>query len=178
LLQQVIEQNLLIIISSYAIVAFFTRGFIDSTNTGPAPPGSASFGNGGLGAGIVQSVYPTPNSFGIPRNTNIFVTFKEPIKPSTIMNGTQLNTDGVRIINVSDGETALTGSEVDVQTNANNTIFTFNPQDLLGSETEPQEYRVELRNTILKAATDDLAFPNAIGDIGFQWRFSVSTFIA
>ena len=74
--------GLIIIMSAYAIASFVLRSLIgegdDISSSGSYSPGSGYTG-GGLGAGVLESHYPVRNATGIVKNTNIFVTFKEPI---------------------------------------------------------------------------------------------------
>jgi len=73
--------GLIIIILSFAIAQFifFALG-INPWGGGGAPTGGGGGGGGGaLGAGIISIVYPAPNARGVPRNTKIAITFKEPI---------------------------------------------------------------------------------------------------
>src|SRR3990167_5695530 len=78
---------------------------------------------GSLGAGILESHFPMRNATDIPRNTKIFVTFKEAIKLQTIIDGyvtpcsytaaplckTNVDPDAVAIFETSKGETTKLG---------------------------------------------------------------------
>lgn len=187
--------GILVIISSYAIITFFTQGTINATQGGGAPGSGLNLGNGALGSGIVESVYPPPGARGIPRNTSIFVTFKEPMDPCTLITGSASCTSGnlayapltptsatnpdhqnFRIVDASTG-IALVSNEVLVTTNAPlNTIYTFTPVTPIGNAFTTQLYRVEMMDRILKQ-NGDLAFPGSVSGIGFQWGFDVSNII-
>ena len=168
-----------VIIASWAIVGFFVNQFIAGTGGGGPNPPPSIIGNGALGAGIIESVYPPPNATGIPRNTLIFVTFKEPMDVASIDNGGVVREVSgnpvVRIVNIQTG-TALTGAEVQVQSSGGGRVFAFDPVPLLGTNAQPQQYRVELTDQILKADLSP-AFPGAVSGVGFAWQFVVSTIV-
>ncbi|PIR74594.1 MAG: hypothetical protein COU35_01805 [Candidatus Magasanikbacteria bacterium CG10_big_fil_rev_8_21_14_0_10_47_10] len=86
--------GLFIIMSSFAITQFFISRLSEATGVGAGAggagagrgPGFESFaGSGSLGSGIVQDHYPERGQQGVKRNTNILVTFSEPIDPASII---------------------------------------------------------------------------------------------
>lgn len=170
--------GLFIILSSWAIVAYFVNAFIQGTGgTGSITQPQSNFGNGALGAGIVESVYPAPNAGGIPRNTKIFVTFKEPMFRNSIIAGSNaLQPAAVSILDITDPANVTLPNNVQVTASGGDRVFTFSP-GLLGTNTEPHRYRIELNDAILKADGVTSAFPSAIGGVGFAWEFTVSTII-
>ncbi len=193
LIQQAVI-GFIIIMSSYAIVSFVLNALLGkpgSQITSKAPiekyaePLASS-----LGAGILESHYPPRDAKDIPRNTKIFVTFKEAIDPKTIMNGfdskdpTQpkpLNDVNVWIFEPAAGldkitkkpKKILASNQVAVTTNAAHTIFVFDPVDLLGSSTEDTNYSVALQPAIKKADGKN-AF-TGVNAKGYTWTFEVST---
>ena len=143
--------GLVIILSSLAITQFILSRLLEATGAGG--PGTTSSPSGiitplssALGAGIIDTHYPARNQTGIPRNTNIAVTFRREMNPTTIVPEydaanpsalSSLNTEAVRIYYVdvddldgdgdTDEEVELLGEEVDVGVTADNKTFVFNP---------------------------------------------------
>ncbi|MEI8360973.1 MAG: pilin [bacterium] len=79
--------GLLIIFSAWSVVAFIISYFFQGSGDflgGAAGGGQHGAGIGGLGNGIIETVYPEPNQTDVARNTGIIVTFREPIDASTI----------------------------------------------------------------------------------------------
>lgn len=73
--------GLLIVLSSYAIARYVLKQGYDNafgTHGGSTIPGGG-IGGVGLGAGALESHYPASGAVNVPRNTNIYLTFKEPI---------------------------------------------------------------------------------------------------
>ncbi|MEK7452341.1 MAG: hypothetical protein AAB664_03300, partial [Patescibacteria group bacterium] len=105
--------GLVIVLTSYSLASFILNKLLGAL-LGPGTVTSTvkKFGepfSGSLGAGIIESHYPTRDSVGIPRNTKIFVTFKEDMDPTTILtdydNGVGLlNVKGVKIFRTNEGE--------------------------------------------------------------------------
>lgn len=139
--------------------------------------------SGSLGAGIIESTYPERNAIDIPRNTRIYVTFKEPIDPASIISGydanpasTDLDASNVLIYRTEVGETdALTSTNVIVSMNEDQTIFVFDPVPNLGSSTEDTNYTVSLGSGIRKS-NGQAAFSGSYSG-GYEWTFEVSTLI-
>lgn len=142
---------------------------------------------GSLGAGIVQDHFPGRNALDVPRNTKIFVTFKEPINPASIIDGwvdglpsgdpgqsTALNTDSVKIYVTADGEGAALGSaEVKALMDETGTIFVFDPEDLMGDGLQDINYTVFLTPNIQRE-DGSAAFIGTNSD-GYQWDFEIGT---
>lgn len=172
--------GVLIIFSSYAIATFVINAILKATGAG----GIAGVGvvekykeplAGALGAGIVESHYPPRNAIDIPRDTMIFITFKEAINPSDIISGDgDLNANNVWIFATEEGNSKkLVSDEVKVSTNEQKTIFVFDPVDLLGNPIEDTNYTVSLQPGIKKANGQN-AFVGAYSS-GYGWTFEVST---
>jgi len=180
--------GMILCIFSFTIASYILNSLLD--NWGGAT-GSTSVADryseplsGSLGAGIIESHYPERNAIGIPRNTRIMVTFKEPIDPASIISGydlsptsTDLNSANVLIYKTADEASVdtlkLGASAVSVTMNADHTIFVFDPVDLLGSSTDDTNYTVKLTNSIKKA--DKTAAFTASNQDGYEWTFEVST---
>lgn len=148
---------------------------------------------GSLGAGIIESHYPTRNASSIPRNTKIFVTFKEPIKPETIIDGyvadcvyttplpagkvacaTKLNTNAVEVFETAKGATnKLAADKVTVTVSSDKKTFVFKPVVYLGNANKDTNYSVALKPSIQKA--DGNAAFTGVNSAGYAWNFTVST---
>ncbi|NBS41442.1 hypothetical protein EBS80_02175 [bacterium] len=179
--------GLILCLLSFTITTYILDRLVEAAGlTGGSTSVTSQYGeplSGSLGAGIIESTYPERDAIDIPRNTRIYVTFKEPIDPASIIAGydanpasTDLNTD-----NVSIGPTdstvgsALASTDVIVTTNDDHTIFAFDPVPNLGSSVEDTNYTVTLGSGIQKS-NGLAAFSGAYSD-GYRWSFEVSTLI-
>jgi hypothetical protein len=181
ILQQAII-GLLIIFSSYSITTFILNSLLDAALGGSVSSTATNYSeslSGSLGGGILDDHYPSRNATDIPRNTNIFVTFKEAIEPSTIISdydtgGTALNVDSIVIYKTEDGESSALGAD-DVVVSYDDAFetFVFNPVEYIGSSEKDTNYTVELTTNIEKA-DGDAAFTGTYSD-GYAWIFEVST---
>lgn len=190
-----------VIASSFAITAFVLSR-LDSAVFGTGgdeggAPGVLSFPSaaGALGNGIIESHLPVRDATGVPRNTSIIVTFKEPIKLSSLIQGyddhgtpgdltddtvtTALNTGTVHIVKLNGArEEVLTSSQVDVRFTDDRKTFVFKPREWLGSSTANTPYRVDLlpgRSGLL-VENGQPAFGSEY-PTGYKWRFEVSTLV-
>ncbi len=182
--------GLVIILASFAIIKLLTHYLGGgSERTNPTPENG---GQGALGAGIIESVYPAPGQRDVARNTNIAVTFKEEIDPTSFIDDTNGNgtfgdcagavcdtvsTDASGVPNViiakmGELSTGPYVMPVAVYTNDNKT-FVFNPDPLLGNSSNNTWYSVRLTNNILKAD----GTPAFGAFAGFDWSFEIGTFI-
>ncbi|MBI4713888.1 Ig-like domain-containing protein [Candidatus Uhrbacteria bacterium] len=171
--------GMLIIFSSYAIASFIINAIVGATGGQIVSKTAVEKYKeplaGALGAGIVESHYPPRNAIDIPRNTKIFVTFKEAIESKTIIkdDGT-LDNNNVWIFETAKGkDKKLDSSAVKVATNEEKTIFVFDPVDLLGNPTSDTNYTVALQPGIKKADGSN-AFVGVYSS-GYGWTFEVST---
>lgn len=87
--------GLVITLSAFAITSFIisrlagATGFLGGALGGGGGQRFDNFaGSGSLGRGIIVDVNPSPGAKDVPRNTGIFVTFREPINPSSIIENT------------------------------------------------------------------------------------------
>ncbi|MFA6253459.1 MAG: Ig-like domain-containing protein [Patescibacteria group bacterium] len=182
--------GLAIIFSSYAAVNWIfkeaIRTILDAD--GGVGGGGGRYGGGvGLGAGVIESHYPEPNATSIPRNTNIYITFKEPMMVNTIVDagstdcaGTNprtcpINTDNILL------HKANTTDNLDNMTvtydPGDPRVFEFNPYGtattdpyLLGEQTKDTKYQMSLRN--LRTSDDRQAFSFN----SYSWYFTVGTY--
>ena len=182
--------GLAIIFSSYAIVNWIFKDAIQQAFNGiENNNNNPSYGGGvGLGGGVIESHYPEPNATSIPRNTNIYITFKEPMMLNTIVDTDnctavgpqttcQINTDNIHLHKTSEAEVNVT--DMTVTYNAVNPMFfEFNPYGtnnsvepyLLGEQTKDVGYEMSLLN--LRTADDRPAFNFG----SYSWRFTVGTY--
>jgi len=181
--------GLVIIFSSYAITTFILNALLRATGLGGGVTAIADkyaepF-SGSLGAGILESHYPARYAIDIPRNTKIFVTFKQPINPATIIRGWtggdsgDLNSDNILIFETADvtnnqPNSPLGDTDVVVSFNEEDpTTFVFDPVPLLGDGVDDVNYSVWLGPGI-ELANGSAAFTGNYSD-GYRWTFEVST---
>ncbi|TAL51390.1 hypothetical protein EPN81_00085 [Patescibacteria group bacterium] len=176
--------GLLIIFSAYAITTFILNRLLDAAYTGTSEAIADAYAeplSGSLGGGILDDHYPERDAVDIPRNTRIFVSFKEAINPSSIVEGYEtnpdsrnLNIESVLIYPTDEGEnSALAPDEVVVTYDEEFETFVFDPVEYLGSSQEDTNYTVFLTNKIQRAS-GSAAFTGAYAS-GYAWTFEVST---
>jgi hypothetical protein len=176
--------GLVIIFSSYAITTWILNALLQAAFTGNTEAVADRYADSlsaALGAGILEDHYPERNAVEVPRNTNIFVTFKKPIEVSTIIDGydtdassTDLNTDSVKIFRTEFGESdplLLTSTDVIVSVTDDHQIFVFNPTGYLGNPVDDTNYTVLLTANI-ETESGEPAFTSSVG---YPWTFEVST---
>lgn len=174
-----------IIMSSFGITQFILSRLLEAAGLGGGISSRAEQFyeplSGSLGAGIIQDHFPNRNALDIARNTKIFVTFKEPINPASIIEGyesdpeaTNLNTASVKIYPTADGEEAALG-QADVLLAVDETFqtFVFDPIPFLGDGLKDVNYTVFLTPNIQKADGSS-AFTGRESD-GYSWTFEVGT---
>lgn len=172
--------GLVIILSSFAIVSFIISRLLLATGNGAGGNGGnggngGSGGLNGLGNGIIKSVYPEPFQKVAP-NTSIIVTFREPIRASTICvtvsgdkcaPGSKMDLGSVKIFRTAVGDGRDNVKDV-IVSSIDNKTFVFKPEasNYLGVPNEFLDYTVNLTRSILKA-NGDRAFPGT----DFRWTF-------
>lgn len=181
--------GLVITLSAYAITSFIVNAIgratgVDVGGTG----GSTSIEplSGSLGSGVIRDHYPERGAIDVPRNTKIFVTFKDqmfiesfidgydtagtPTDTSDDITSLNLNTDNIQIYATADGsDAALASEEVAVSFTDDLKTFVFDPP-VIGSPTENVNYTVALSEAIQNA---DGQTPLNLG--GYEWTFTVGT---
>lgn len=176
--------GLFIVFSSYGIASFILSRLLAAAFTSSSQAISDQYAeplSGSLGGGILDDHYPKRGALDIPRNTRIFVTFKEAINPSTIIKGynenqnaTNLNLEGVKIYPTETGATsALRADKVVVTHDEAFETFVFDPVEYLGNAEEDTNYTVVLTTKIEKA-DGSKAFSGTYSS-GYEWTFEVST---
>ena len=175
--------GMIIIFSSFSIVSFILGRLTAAANGTSITTSSGVVYDpliSSLGAGVIESYFPMRNATEVPRNTKIFVTFKEDIDPSTIIEGYKdastfdLNTKSVLIYKTAGTKTkALTSKDVVVSFDEKKKTFVFDPVQFLGEAAKDTNYTVELTSNI-KKANGTAAF-TGIYSKGEKWTFEVST---
>lgn len=189
--------GLVIIFSSYSIASWILGRLLDAAyGPGTIISVAKKYSEplaGSLGAGIIESHYPMRGATDIPRNTKVFVTFKEAIKPQTIIEGyvspctyvvanpqatplckTTLNVNAVSIFETAKGETTkLANDKVIVTVSDDKKTFVFKPVSYLGNAQKDTNYTVALKPAIQKA--DGGAAFTGVNSAGYGWNFTVST---
>jgi hypothetical protein len=193
--------GLVIVASSFAITAFVLSQLSGITEGGSGTSGTGAGGGGlllpsragSLGGGIIEYHAPPPNATGVPRNTGIVISFKEPIYvPSLVRDWTLdtsttnvgLNTDVVKIYKTGEPTAPLATADVRVRMTEDHKTFVFKPVQPLGSPVENTDYTVELLTGLRKqagcvgdtAAGCQPAFSGSFSS-GYKWQFQVSTVI-
>ncbi len=183
----------IIIMSSYGIVTFVINAILKggAGNITVKPPIEIYQEplSGSLGAGIIENHYPPRDATDIPRNTKIFITFKEAIDPSTIIKNydkkmgpmeadqsTKLDAGNIEIFETAKKDANKLGvDEVKVVTDSEFKTFVFDPVELLGNPSTDTNYTVALKSGIKKADGKN-AFIGAYAS-GYEWTFEVSTVV-
>ncbi|MBI4437935.1 Ig-like domain-containing protein [Candidatus Uhrbacteria bacterium] len=176
--------GLVIIFSAYGIATFILDRLLDAAFSGSTSATADAYSeplSGSLGGGILDDHYPERNATDIPRNTRIFVSFKEAMNPASLIEGyvddttsTDLDIQSVLIYPTAEGSgSALAQDEVVVTYDDAFEIFVFDPVEYLGSAEEDTNYTVVLTTDIEKA-DGSAAFSGSYAD-GYAWTFEVST---
>lgn len=173
--------GLVIIMASYTITTFVINALLRATGgqvvSRPAIEKYHEPLAGALGAGIIESHYPPRNALDIPRNTKIFVTFKEPMDETTLKqeNG-WLNANHIWIFETNKGkDQKLAPDAVIVTASDDKKVFVFDPVELLGNPTTDTNYTVSLQPGIRKQDGKN-AFVGTHAS-GYGWTFEVSTVV-
>jgi hypothetical protein len=193
--------GLIIIVCAFAIVRFILGWLSGGGWGGPGDGGGLPPGGGfppaagSLGGGIIESHYPRRNQTDVARNTAIIVTFKQPMKISSLIadyndGGTPedpsddtvtegLNDAAVKVYRTDQGEEgALASDRVRVRFTEDRRTFVFRPVDLLGSASVNVGYTVALKPGLdgILFENGTPAFTGEFGD-GYAWPFETGTFV-
>jgi hypothetical protein len=173
--------GLVIILSSYAIARFIIFQIYGSTggNGNGNGNGGGYHGGIGIGGGVIENHYPARNAVDVPRNTNIYITFKEPINRDDVLvsGGCDFDfcahPDNIILVDTSN-DVPFDNSKLRATLSEDNKILGLNPYDTdasfhLGSVNGQTSYNFAFSNEIEKE-NGDLAF----GLNGYDWDFSVS----
>lgn len=177
--------GLMIIVSSYAIARFILqKGYDGIFGNGQGNQGQGYFGGAGLGAGALESHYPARNAQDVARNTNIYLTFKEPIRLSEVVvnqacGGVNCEANSGFINLWEQGNaTPITGNDLVISYTDNGSggamTFKIDPYGAnnvnLGSNTADVNYRMELGD--LTTLNGSPAFPYGNS---YSWIFTTGT---
>src|SRR3989338_5771365 len=145
--KKILQQSiigLILMFSSYSIATYILNRLLEATLTSDVSATAQAYSeplSGALGAGIIDDHYPERNAQDIPRNTRIFVSFKEAIDPASLIEGyesnpesTALNIDSVLIYPTDDGSgLALASDQVVTTFDEEQKVFVFDPVGYLGN---------------------------------------------
>jgi len=159
--------GLAIILSAYIISRFILKKGYEAFFGDGGGSGGGYHGGIGLGVGVLESHYPARNATEIPRNTNIYLTFKVPMDVSSLN------------ISLCEGESTvdcLDDTDLPISYDASQQVFEINPYgdgtgpgDYLGDGTGDIRYHMILDGWRTDAG--DSAFPLS----GFyDWYFTVN----
>ncbi len=183
--------GLLILLSSYAIARFVLQeGFDAAFGPGAGGGGNVFIPGVGLGAGVLESHYPPRNALDVPRNTNIYLTFKEPMDIDFIVADPASCTgiscpahpDFIRLFAqgendpITEGDLLVSFAPYDENTGTGQKVFELNPYGNsgthLGSNTADVRYRMELNQLMTLNGSE--AFPYSATN-SYSWIFTVGT---
>ncbi|MBU1203386.1 Ig-like domain-containing protein [Patescibacteria group bacterium] len=180
--------GLVIVLSSYAIARFVLREGYDNTfGTGGGSGGGGAIGGVGLGAGALESHYPPRDAVGVPRNTNIYLTFEEPIDIAYMVEDTActpgvdcvVNSDYISLLAQGNPD-AITGVDLPIifipynaTTREGQDEFLINPYG--DSTTYLGSPSADVRHTMQLGNIQTLAGTGAFVSGAYSWRFTVGT---
>lgn len=132
--------------------------------------------------GVIEAHYPDRGQENVARNTNIVVTFVEPLAPDSVIdnNGTPddlsddlINSDNIFILRASDDNNDGPFVPAKAAISEDGRTILMDPIDLLGSSEEHIRYRV-----LLGEGISNFNGRPAFGNFGaYEWEFEVGTFI-
>ncbi|MEI7741343.1 MAG: Ig-like domain-containing protein [bacterium] len=172
--------GLVIVLASWGITTFIIGMLVGATGGGGGGGGSTpgqvvpTFSDT-LGSGSLENHYPARKAKDIPRNTQIVITFRDPIKVDSIIEGADgLKTSSI-IINPLNGP-VVGGGDVTVTASGGGKTFTIRPKDAkwFGSPTAVTTYFVKLTENIIKDDGSLTPVP-AFSRNGYTWDFDIST---
>ena len=166
--------GLIIILSAFAIVSFIINSLIGATgggqqNDNKAQSGQYSFGMSAFENGDIKDVYPARGQQDVPRNTSILITFKQAIKPESLISGGKINTASMQIR--KSGDSRLVTEDINfLAVTGDNETFVFTPDKYLGSPSEKISYIISLTLKNIIKSGDDKPITNPWS----EWSFEVS----
>ncbi len=180
--------GLAIILSALGIVNFVIRSLLEATGSvrteTPFQQGTSGL-NSSAGSGIIQDHYPAREQLGVPRNTKIVVTFKEPMMEGSILSvidgKSYINDENIKIYRLCTGEgeicqdgegidNALSAGEAQGAVTEDKQSFIFKPLNPIGSAETQIWYIVRLT-----AGVNTARGLSAFGGEYYEWKFQVST---
>ena len=187
---------MLIIASAFAITRFILNQLrnidegIGISGLGPGRGFGLPSAAGSLGGGIIENHLPARNATEVPRNTPVVITFKEPMRLSSLIRdwtdgGTPtdpsddpdgLNDAVIKIFPTSSTvSAALRTADVRVRYTPDRKTFVLRPVNPIGSPTMEVGYTVKLLAGLSGLLREDgtPAFSGAFSS-GYTWSFQVS----
>lgn len=178
--------GLIIILSSFGIVTFVLNRLVGGPDTQPSSfgrRGTGGFlgGGGGFPLGVIESHYPDRGQTNLARNTNIMISFVEPMLIDSLINskGTEdpaddeINGQNIFISRASDDPQSGPFVPARAAVSDDARILVIDPIDLLGSAEQNTMYRVTLGEGISTTVGK-----GAFGNFGaYTWEFEVGTFV-
>lgn len=167
--------GLIIIIISFALTRFIlTR--LEQAAQGPGGGGRGRGGppierlSGALGSGPIQMHFPKRSATDIPRNTNIMVTFKDPIDTASV------SADNLKVSKSTERNGPFVGGVFRFSSDSRTAVF--DPTELIGSPTDNLFYTVSLAggDAGIKNAAGENVFSGSF-DEGYLWEFQTGTFV-
>lgn len=176
--------GLAITLSAYAIASFILKALFDGTfgngNGNGNGNGGGYHGGIGIGNGVIENHYPMRNAEDIPRNTNIYITFKEAIKPEDLLftggdcqYSACAKTDNLILKNNADN-TIFDNNSLQATLSEDHKVLALNPFGAdagayLGAVNQNTSYNFALASDISKENGEA-----AFGLNGYDWNFTVS----
>ncbi len=171
--------GLAITLAAYAIASFILKALFDGTfgGGGGADGGGGYHGGIGIGNGVIESHYPMRNAEDIPRNTNIYITFKEAIKSEDLLfdcsYGTCAKANNLILKNNTTDQIFDNNSLQAILSEDHKVLalnpFGSDPGSYLGAANQNTSYNFSLSNEIRKDSGE-----SAFGLNGYDWNFTVS----
>ena len=191
--------GLIIVLSAWGITTFILSKLLGATGSGTADIpaeniNSKNLSLGTLGSCTIESIYPTPDSTDVARNSNILITAKEEFQLDTVCinkdtkapcacNNTSscnlINPANIQIYKTADGNACTSGNcannvtNVEVSVAAGNKTLVLKPLGYLGNSSGNVEYGVHLTNDLKKNGGEPL-FSSCSSDY-LEWKFETNT---
>lgn len=191
--------GLVIILSSWGITTFILSKLLGATGSGtvntPAETGSSkNLSLGTLGSCTIESIYPTPDSTDVARNSSILITSKEEFQLDTVCinkdtkapcacnNNSScnlINPANIQIYKTADGNSCASANcannvtNVEVSVPAGNKTLVLRPLGYLGNSSGNVEYAIHLTNDLKKNGGEAL-FSSCSSDY-LEWKFETNS---
>ena len=199
--------GLVIVASSFAISQFILNILADDGAGGGGTGQTASLGGrrgmgfpgsaGALGAGMIDYHVPERDARAVPRNASIMIAFKQPIDPASVIAGWTAQTsttlrdvsgDAIRVFQTGQEQTTtLRPQDLEAYFTPDKHMLVIRPKQPIGTAVRNSDYTVRLLGGArgLRLWTEDGTGPSIFGgsdgylssDMGYSWRFEVSTLI-
>ncbi len=178
--------GLIIILSSFGIVTFVLNRLAGGPETVPSSfdnrgRGGLLGGGSGFPIGVIESHYPDRGQTDVARNTNIMVSFVEPMLLESLIDtkGTAdsaddvINNKNIFILKAADNDKTGPFVLARAALSEDGRDLVMDPIDLLGSSEANTKYRV-----ILGEGINTANGKSAFGNFGaYSWEFEAGTFV-